>query len=395
MSRVRQLYASDLLYVGPTGVRAGITQPGTGALSSSGALSWGNILAGTSGVNYIAELFRVQRVDDSWSRNLTNINQIGNLAAIDRITLEQPTVNLSANWITANFINESLIGLTVSKPGSPSQVSAISGLLTSATEPLNYFIKTVDEGHDAANYNPSSYDVISFGNCYIDSFTAQGSVGNFPTTDVTLRALNVQAQTVNQAVGAVTPAVIQESGIGITGWGYVLPTGTSSFNNLGINSTTQALSALRPGDIQFNLGLGVGDGFVSQSDLKIQSYNISFNLNRENLLKLGSKYAFAIVPRYPIDVSLRINALVGDYQTGSLIEIVNNNTNFNPSISINAPGTSNIVAYYQLRGAKLQDNNFSQSVGSTAKTVDMTFVTQIAGPEDLVNGLFLSGVTVT
>lgn len=391
-SRIRQLYQSDLLYVGPTG-NQGITYPATGALSSTG--SFGNILAGISGVNFIAQLHRIQKVDDSWSRKLTNVNQIGQLAAIDRITIEQPTVNLNISWIQNNMVNENLIGLTISKAGDSSLVSCISGILAGITEPLNYFNKITSEGTDAISLNPANYDVISMGNAFIESYTANGRVGDFPTVDVSLRALNMQAQNVVQSAGATTPAVNPSSGTPIGGWGYILPTGVISFNNQGIsNSATFGISALRPGDIQLNLGLNVGDSLVDPNDIKVQNYSLSIPFNREDLLKLGSKYAYAIVPRFPLDVSLSVEAIVGNNATGMLTEIVNNNNGFNPSITINQPGTNTPCVYYKLGNAKLQDNTFSQANSATYRTVRMTFVTQIGGPSDLNNGVFMSGITV-
>jgi len=218
-SRVRQLYASDLLYVGPTGVNPNLTYPATGALSS--ASIYGNILSAISGTNFISQLHRVTKVDDSWSRKLVNVNQIGQLAAIDRVTIEQPTVNLNVSWIQNNMVNESLLGLTVSAAGATQQVSCISGILAGVTEPLNYFNKITADGSDAISQNPSSYDVISIGNAFIESYTANGRVGEFPTVDVTFRALNMQAQTVSQTVGAQTPAVFPGSGTPVSN-GYIL-----------------------------------------------------------------------------------------------------------------------------------------------------------------------------
>ena len=387
MPTTRQLYAADLLYVGPTGAL-----PGTGALSSASV--YGNILSATSGNNLISELFRVQKVDDNWSRRLTNVNQLGNLAAIDRVTIEPPSANISFSYLLSNLVNEALLGFTVSKAGSPSLVSCISGMLNGSTDTKNYFIKTVAEGNDANDFNPATYNVISFGNGFVSNYTVQAQVGGFPTVDITIDALNALAQNVTQSAGAITPAIFQSSGTQITGWGYVLPTGTQNFNGLGINSANQAISVIRPGDINLSLGLGAGQGFVSESDMKVQSFNLTFNLNREDLLKLGSKYAFAKVPRFPVDATLTVEALVGDFQTGSLVEIVNNNDSFNPSISLNAPGSNTVLAYYKLGNAKLSNNDFSQSVGSTAKTVRMTFQTQIGGPTDSVNGVYMSGQTI-
>lgn len=385
MPRNRLIYPSELLYVGPTGANSC-----TGKLSSAGI--YGNILSAVSGSNLVAEAYRVQNVSHNWNKSLTDVNQIGELGAIDRVSIEPPTVTLNYSWLQNNLINESLLGLTVSNVGQ-AQVSCVSGILNSLTDTKNYFLKIVGEGNDAIDYNPATYDVISFGNCYLSSYTAQGQVGSFPTVDVSIAALNTQAQTVTQANGAITPAVFPTDGSSVTGWGYILPTGLTSYGNASLTQNN-GISVLRPGDTTLTLGLGAGDGFFAESDMKIQSYNVSFSLNQEDLQKLGTKYAFAKLPRFPVQATMTVNAIVGDMQTGSLVEIVNNNTTFNPIINIKKPGdAATTVVCYQLKGAKLESQDWSSAIGSNA-TVNMTFTSQIGGPQDTANGLFISGVTV-
>lgn len=385
MARLRQIYQTDLLYVGPTGANSC-----TGAHNTAGL--FGNILSAISGTNYVAELYRVQSVNDDWNKSLQDVNQIGELAAIDRVSLQPPTVNLSFSYLLNNFINESLFGFTVAKAGDSSLISAVSGIINQTTDSKNYFLKSVDQGNDAADYNPATYEVKAFGNGYIASYTSQGSVGQFPTVDVSLSALNVQQQLVTHTAGAVIPAVNPADGTAINR-GYILPTGLTSYLNTSL-SQNQGISVLRPGDITLNLGLGVGDGFVSESDMKAQSYNIGVNFNQEDLSKLGSKFAYAKVPTFPLAATLSVTALVGDNQTGSLLSIISDNKDFNPSITIVSPNNaSQVVAYYQLRGAKLDSQSFQAGIG-TNKSVTFNFSTQINGPQDNAHGLFLSGIMI-
>jgi hypothetical protein len=197
-------------------------------------------------------------------------------------------------------------------------------------------------------------------------------------------------QSVVQGAGAMTPAVLQTNGTAITGWGYVLPTGLTSIHNAELTDNA-GISVLRPGDITLTLGVAAGDGFAAESDIKAQSFNISASTNQEDINKLGTKFAYAKVPRFPVSATLTVNALIGDHQTGSLIEIVNNNKDFNPSVNITKPGTSTSICNFQLKGAKLESQDFSSSIGSN-KSVNFTFTTQIGGPQDLTHGLFLSGI---
>lgn len=387
MGRQRQIYQSDLLYVGPTGnnvVTGALQNPATYGLISGSIASGGSL---------IAELYRVQKIDDGFSKKLKIVNQFGELGQIDLIGIDPPEVSLSVSYLLANLVNESLMGFTVNKAGDSTQVSCLSGILAGTAASKNYFIKSVTEGNDAIDFNPSDYDVTAFGNAFIASYTTQGRVLDFPTVDVSLVALNMQAQHVwqnNTGGYAITPAINPSNGMAITGYGYVLPTGLTSFNNVGLTNIT-GLSVLRPGDMTLNLGLNAGDGFSLSSDMKIQSYNLSFNLALEDLAQLGTKYFYAKLPRFPVEATLSIDALAGDFQTGSLVEIYNNNNTFNPSVTIYAPGTTNPVVFYQLKGAKLESQNYSAAIGSN-KTVNLQFRSTIGGPQDATNGVFMSGI---
>ncbi len=308
------------------------------------------------------------------------------------VSLAPPSADLSISYIQSNLVNESLMGFTVNKAGDSAQVSCVSGILNGTTNTKNYFIKSVAEGSDATDNNSPDYDVMSFGNVFVGSYSAQGRVLDFPTVDVSLVALNTQMQHIYQAGTGIsfTPAIDATNGTAITGWNVLLPTGVTSYLNTSLTNTT-GLSVLRPGDITLNMGLGAGDGFSLQSDLKVQSYNLSFNLGLEDLAQLGSKFYYAKLPKFPVEATLSVNALAGEFQTGSLLEIYNNNTSFNPSITITAPGTSIPVVFYQLKNAKLESQKYGLSIGSN-KTVDYSFKTLIGGPTDTINGVFMSGI---
>lgn len=387
MASLRRIYQSDLLYVGPTGFNSS-----TGALQNNAV--WGNISGSiASGDSLIAELFRVQKIDNGFNRKLAVLNQFGQLSQVDLVPITPPDVTFSIDYVQANLANERLIGLNVNRAGDTNLVGCLSGIITNQSASKNYFIKSLPEGVDAINTNPSDYDVISFGNAFITSYSAQGRVLQFPTVSVGFSALNTQAQHVWQAnTGnyAITPAVYPANGTNITGWGYILPTGSTSYNGAGL-SNISGLSVLRPGDMVINLGLNPGDGFYNPGDIKIQDYNLSFNLNLEDLAQLGSKYYYAKLPRFPVEATLTVNCLAGDIQTGSLVEIFNNNLTFNPSITINQPGTTTPVVFYQLKGAKLETQQNALSIGSN-KTVNFTFRSTMGSASDLNNNIFMSGI---
>lgn len=379
MPRNRTIYQSEGLYVGPS--------PATGIHFTTGI--YNNLGSQVVSANRVKELLRVQSVNYSYNIARTDINQFNQLAAIDRVILEQPTVSLDFNYIQQGMSNEKYLGFTIS---SGQLVSAISGILNKTEDEKNYFILTVPEGNDSQGYQlagATNNIVWGVGNSFLSSYTAEASVGNFPTVSVNLEALNLKVDI--NATGQRIPAVNPINGSTIDGWFYTLPTGRQSPDGTTINTTNYSISALRPGDITLTLGTeAMGPAF---SDLKVQNYSLSFDLSREPLQKLGSKYAFSREIQFPVTVSLSVTADIGDVSSGNLAYLIDNDSTYTyePIISIVKPGSSTVAAWYQLKGAKLDSMEISSSIGPN-KSATFTFTSQLGGPQDVSQGLFMSGL---
>jgi hypothetical protein len=392
MPRTRQIYQTELLYVGPTGLNPATgLHHGDATLGTIDTQGWLTQAGVNDDDNFVQPLYRVQRASWNATKNLTDVNQFGELAAIDRVPLEPPTVQLTFDYLLANLINEYRMGLTV-QSNSDVEVSFISGLLNNTTNPKNYFLRGAAEGQDAIENVSTNYNTIAIGNGFLSSYSVQGSVGSFPTVSVTIDALNINAdQFGGTQSGNIIPAVNQEDGTEFTNRWYALPTGTTSADGATLTSDV-GLSALRPGDITLTFGtLETADTFLDPDDLKVQSFNLSFDLNQEDLNKLGSKYAFAKVPTFPVAATLQIEAIAGDYATGSLVNIIDENESYNPVISMTQPGSTEVIARFTLKNAKLDTQASDLSIGQN-KTYSMTFNSQIGGPQEVTAGVFASGL---
>jgi len=395
MARNRVIYAAEALYAGPS--------PGTGTHYYNENFRGGLSLSATPYTgSLIRELHRIQSANYSYNIPHTDVNQYGELAAIDRIILEQPTVSLDFSFLAANLQNETNCGFTMSDNGT--WISCISGILSKSEDERNYFIRTVDEGADAYAdpdfYNHADGRTIGIGNGFISSYSAEGSIGNFPTVSMNVEALNMEFETILS--GAVIPSVNPEDGTASTKI-YEIPVGISSptgvlpayGTDLSANSS-YSISALRPGDItvtiydQGQTSTTYNDGGPLITDWKLQSYNFNFDLSREPLQKLGSKYAFSREVNFPLTASTSLTADLGDLEAGSLITLINNDAAYDIVININEPGTSTTSIQYQLRNAKLDSQEYTSSVGSN-KSVSLNFATQIGGPNQTSVGAFMSG----
>jgi len=391
MPRNRIIYQSEALYAGPAPATGFHFQDANGARTNDAVA--GNNWARISG-NLVKQLQRIQTANYSFTVDRTDVNQFGQLAAIDRVILTNPTVALDFSYINASLANENILGFTIVSGGTDSNISAISGFLNKTSDERNYFIRTTPEGTDAVgntdNTNPNN-GVIGIGNAFITSYSTEASVGNFPTTTINVEGLNMNFQTGIGTDGAASsgnfvPAVNPINGLPLTNY-YQLP---QALQNVGI-SNGNTISALRPGDITLSLSNTTAGG-ADVNAINIQSYTLSFDLARTPIEKLGNKFAFSREIDFPLTVTLSVDAQVTDMVTGSLANIVaNDSTTYEPSITIKSPTDSTLtMAKFKLKGSRLDSQEFSSDIGAN-KTVTLTFSTQVGGPQDTTNGLFING----
>ena len=403
MPRNRIIYQSEAVYAGPS--------PATGFHLTTGASTLSKTFPTTAGVactSRVKELQRIQTANYSFNITRQDVNQFGELAAIDRVILESPTVSLDASYILGSLENEDILGFSVTPSGSTAKFAALSGILNKEQDERNYFIQTAPEGNDVLGQSPvqgpsdaTNTSVIGIGNGFISSYTTEGAVGDFPTASVSVEGLNMAFD--HGVSGNNIPAITPSDGAKITDTKYALPTFTS-------NNNTSGVSALRPGDITLSFyprdteedapEITQFTG-ISISDAKIQSYSLSFDLARDPLQKLGSRFAFAREITFPVTVTCSVDANLGDITTGSLADVLDEDAAYDIDIKLNYPGTAgasssvakaqNVMARYVLKKCKIDSQEYTSDIGSN-KAVSMSFSAQIGGPAQTDVGIFMSGL---
>ena len=130
--------------------------------------------------------------------------------------------------------------------------------------------------------------------------------------------------------------------------------------------------------------------------MKIQSYSIGFDISREPIQKLGSRFAFSREITFPVTVTCSIDALVGDLNSGNLGDMINCDDAYDIKVNLKNPAGCSVdstqtVCEYNLRQAKVNSQSYTSDIGSN-KSVTLEFAAQIGGPNQNYVGLFLSGV---
>jgi hypothetical protein len=360
----RRIYQTQGLFVSPTA---------TGQHFSSG----------NSGVNLVEQISRVQSINDGWELNRQGINQFAKLSPLSREIVDAPTVNLSFSYYVTDGNDEDKLGFVISGSGA---AGALSDILNKTEAEKNYFIPTVDEGEDLAGQSGVDViDVRAIGNGFVSAYTVDGSVGGFLTANVTVEASNAAYHL--GGTGNPIPAVNPTNGAAINRI-YSIPLATTG----DVGQPT----VIKQGDLTVDFGVAnpLGATLTGVGGAHIQSFSLSLPLAREQLQKLGNRYAYDRPVTFPLDVTLSVSAFVNNLTTGNLADLFcgSNKYNINIFAKNTCEGNMNEMVY-TLKGATLDSENFTSSIGP-AQTVDLTFTASIGGPTDTSANVYFSGSAV-
>jgi hypothetical protein len=420
-NRARVIYQSEALYAGTvdsTGQHFTVDGTGYNTQTEADAIG-GEVRTG------IMQLRRVQSANYSFTINRQDVNQFGQLARIDSVAIDPPTVTLDFSYYLTNGINERLLGFNVDGETSALQDEILLGKTAKSDHPVgkNFFILTTPEGKDAVGNTDadSEKSVIALGNGFVSNYSIEASVGGMPTASITVDGLNLRSYNGTQDLNI--PAINTKFGHEIDGVEFSLPAAVSGKGEAGIGDDgiwgsaddtwsgnsegygDEGISCLRPGDISMTLGTnGRAGGFENlpysepSSDFDagtahIQSFSIDLPISRSIIQRLGHPYGYARVTDFPVNMSISVNAILSDLKEGNVADMLFDQEEHDLTFSMREPaqsGNGPLAMTYTIKGARLEGESFSSSIGDN-KSVDLTFTAQVGGPEDLTNGIFISG----
>ncbi len=118
-------------------------------------------------------------------------------------------------------------------------------------------------------------------------------------------------------------------------------------------------------------------------------------MSRSPIDRIGTRFAFSRVVDLPVVASLSVSALVSEVGTGNLALLLDDCKEHDVKIKLAGTKSCEIGKRFDamtidFKGARIDSESISSDIGSN-KSVDLTFTTQIGGPEDLIHGVFISG----
>jgi len=330
----------------------------------------------------IKQLSRVQSFDFDFTQNYTDINSLGELAPIDRIQVENSTIKATLSYLLTDGGNENSIGLTTTNylpVDSTIAKNCLYDIVKKNKDDKNYYLLVAQEGLDANNGYTGKTGIIGIGNGCVTSYEIKAEVGGLPTVTVGIDALNIKSYS-NVSTNQVIPAVDPENVAIINNYNFKLPSSTT-------NSYYGQITALRPGDITLNVTGILG---YNNSDLKVQDFTLSFNLDRDPLKKVGKQFPFARELKFPIMANLELNAVVGDLKSDNIINTICEPGYHNFDIALNSPECTNktVAVKYMFKGAKLVSQNFNSSIDNSA-TIKASYEIPLSDVNDTSRGIFI------
>ena len=391
-------------------------------------------------INRLHSIDRIQSVSYSVNVPHTDINQLNKRGIVDRPIINPPSANLNFDYLLCGTKNEARLGLNVNYPqfeypydGEPyypinTDVSLLSGFfepnknlklkrlgqdfpVNQYRDCRNIYVAVNKEGNDidqsyfkenfvapdiyqGIDGNAPDYHVISFGNCYLNSYSTRGAVGRFASASVSYTAYNINFT--SSGSGFLDSNIESKSGTISPAKDVVIPRVLAE----------EGYAVLEPGDITVTADSFSGLG-VDFDKLHIQSYDIQIDLNKEPLNNLGYKFPVDNRPNSPVFANLRLNGIVESGNTGSLVDLIRINSGYDFTIKVDPKGCTGSTAApinagtipirredealrYSFVGAKLNDFSYDTAIGSN-KIFDASFNVEI-NPDDQSKGFFISGV---
>jgi hypothetical protein len=242
----------------------------------------------------------------------------------------------------------------------------ISGVITEdpAKREKNIFCLTVKEGEDAfentldrlagptgtfTKAQNATHDVVSFGNCTINSYSVNFSVGEIPRVDIEGEAQNIQFNTGSS--GLYNPSLNRDGGRADTGQ-YQL--GVPTTGNMDV-------LVLRPEDVVLSFNNNTFSfGGTDRNDMHVQTASIEVPMSRGNISALGAERAVA--PPLSLSSSKKLTDL---QRLGSLNvtnRILNSDQSTKIDIGINlttgATGIDPFYSFQQMQSGFLSTGEF-------------------------------------
>jgi hypothetical protein len=342
--------------------------------SNSAFVAIGQSPSWTTG-NDSARLFSlVQNCNFSVSNERQKLKQIGSQNYAVNDLVRAPNIELSFDYYLSPYISNEL-AMNFQKKSAAN----IGAFVNMKNNNNNFYIVVDPEDlRDAFDQpkNPtitstsySGFNVLSFGNCYLNKYSVDFSLNQIPKVSVGFEASNMKFDVLTgnsitiPAINSVSGNSINAGSLNLSGF-YSSLTGnflTGETNNKTEYNPPIAVPSYCTFSLQ-NLQVG-GAPLSSQSKPILQNLSLNFDLPRTPLYGLGSNYVYNRKLEYPINGSVSLSAQVSGFSSGFLSGMLYNESGYSFDILFSEP-TKFATGFYSITNAKLDNFNYSIAVNN-------------------------------
>ena len=365
----RVTYASQILYVGPSGVAGSL-----GESQISGVVP--------------TQLHHIKYIEHSIEAENEHVYGYGSKEPIGEAIVSPVDISLEFQYNLADAQNEKWLGFNVSDFQQP----FISGFLNQDNDAQNFYILTVQRGDAVTTKTQQEFmqedssTVTSFGNAVIENYTIEASVDSIPQATVKVIADNIDYN--NGVKNLPCPNNINCS----IDDKVTLPAPRE--DNLQVDALRSAYL-----NLYFSSGEMPQGGYIlpsentEPSNLKscsLESFEINLSLPRRIAQGLGHKHAVSKKIEYPAEVEFSCNAATKDIVSGSLLDIFCAEGR-DLIVSINNPNNGEENINIKLKDIHL-DSQISEHSLLTQEFVNLNFSSPLGKEHDSNVGMYVSGV---
>lgn len=366
--------------------------------------------------NQVRQLHRIQAINYSATTNLVDINQYGSASHIGSLPSDTPDVTLDFEYLLSEGYNEQLSGFII----DGAVPTLYNHMIADGRVGQNFFIVTVPNGHDVVNHHferhAEDIRVIGIGNAFLTQYAVTAEIGSIPRARLSFEAFNMVGYTgfCNLPLPSVDPSKNTTCKDDIR---FSIPDTYQSFvygnvtgmediefheSNVGISPANIEMS-LKNGAVISILPSGFND--VNSGSVHIQGFTINVPLGRTKISRIGNRHSFSRVTNYPTNIQVSIRAIASNIKKSAISHYFSDQkclpSNIDLEIKLNdcfsvAACDDNSIAhvessmYFNIKNVTLDSEFFTLDIEDN-KIVDISFTASVSGPEDLNEGLFISG----
>lgn len=402
--RYRIHYPDDSIYCGPSPA-SGYHYSLNGIPVSTNDLSVISGELNVSGIedsninNLVKNIYRVQGYYYNIQQGVEPIGGYGTMGPLGYTRSAPTNIEFGFDYLINNFQNEYEFGLSID-----TGKSVISDIFRKEKDGLNFFVKTTQEGQESLyDMSNTNADVVSFGNCFLNSYSFNYEVNSIPSASAIFSCDNITFT--NSITGIRNPAIDPDMDTRYEGF-LGIPTG-QLYETTG---SDYQVSVVRHGDLTLSFEekkyqgkrLGIEDpsdsySFLGQKiqDAAIQSFSVSLELNRDSVVQLGSKIVKNrdVIP--PVYASVDISAICNSYNTGDYLDSLEENRIYDLSLTARKPScdpsSRTGLLNYNFSQAILSKKDYTLNIG-TNKIVNYSFQVPIFDDSRIQKGVSFSGL---